>query len=941
MIRILIFLIFVLLPNFAHAAWTDNLIFHAPFTNPSNPLGITVGSGSFVYTSSSTATFIHPTTGLVTLAPTNFALYSEDLTNTTYWATSSARVLADQATAPDNTSTADEFVQGASGDGSTTHSTTMTIILVSTGATSETFTASVYAKTKTNTWINLEFVGKNGTGNNCYFNTATGEMGTCSANTTASSTLEANGFYRFSVTASIGPTTGVTPKLRVYLASANGTRTFTGDNTSSVYLWGAQINSGSPSTYVRTTSSPVSTARIESGGVLLEGTRKNYLLWSRDFTNAVWTKTNLDTALTATGMDGTLNSASVLTATANDATACQSITLASASTSISIDIKRVSGTGTVSLSADGGSTYGSDLSGSLSSSLWYRGYKEDQVVTNPNFCIKLGTSGDVVQVDYAQSESGAFISSRIPTTITNQTRYINKLSIQSSGNWSDQSGSFFAIADTWDTARGNKFLLDAGGNPTKIPIHIRSAQGNGSAGILGRTTTYEGIECSYSSVNVDPKTSTKMAARWDKPNNTRGTTASGAAFTNCTFTAPLAMSASSTLTIGDAWLQDGTRSMFGHIKEMRVWNTALTEATLSLATEGSTNNIGPAPTVIASTTTVITATTATLNGSTTAAGGYTITSRGFNYGTSASYGATTTDSGSYSTGPFSADLTSLTCGTVYYIRAYATNDTGTGYSSGDTFTTSSCPALPTLDAPTTSSIARTTVTLNGSVASTDGYTVTSRGFNYGTSISYGATTTDSGSYSTGPFSADITGLTCAVTYYIRAYAVTSVGTGYSNGDTFTTSSCPTNDSSNNDQSSTLSTRKTTSIRSRINNLISSGNREAAKKLEMSWAGISNTSNLMSTPNTVVSPNQNNSKPSFSNIDLKINDSHEDIRKLQKYLNENGFFIAKDGPGSTGNETNVFGPLTKSALIKFQQANNIYPSSGYFGPKTRKFIEDKR
>ena len=151
----------------------------------------------------------------------------------------------------------------------------MTMILVSTGAVSESFTASVYAKANTNTWINLEFVGKNGTGNNCYFNVSTGDAGTCSANTTASSTAEANGYYRFHVTASMGPTTGVTPKLRVYLASANGTRTFTGDNTSSVYLWGAQINSGGVSPYVKTTSSPVSSARIESGGILLEATRKN------------------------------------------------------------------------------------------------------------------------------------------------------------------------------------------------------------------------------------------------------------------------------------------------------------------------------------------------------------------------------------------------------------------------------------------------------------------------------------------------------------------------------------------------------------------------------------------------------------------------------------------------------------------------------------------
>ncbi len=43
----------------------------------------------------------------------------------------------------------------------------------------------------------------------------------------------------------------------------------------------------------------------------------------------------------------------------------------------------------------------------------------------------------------------------------------------------------------------------------------------------------------------------------------------------------------------------------------------------------------------------------------------------------------------------------------------------------------------------------------------------------------------------------------------------------------------------------------------------------------------------------------------------------------------------------GNETTYFGILTQRALAKFQKVNNITPSVGYFGPKTRKFILQKR
>ncbi|MBP9715189.1 MAG: fibronectin type III domain-containing protein [Candidatus Pacebacteria bacterium] len=69
-------------------------------------------------------------------------------------------------------------------------------------------------------------------------------------------------------------------------------------------------------------------------------------------------------------------------------------------------------------------------------------------------------------------------------------------------------------------------------------------------------------------------------------------------------------------------------------------------------------------------------------------------------------------------------------------------------------------------------------------------------------------------------------------------------------------------------------------------------------------------------------------------DLKLNMTGEDVKQLQKILNMNGFPVAISGVGSLGQETNKFGPLTKKALIKYQQASGITPAAGYFGPKTR-------
>ncbi len=68
---------------------------------------------------------------------------------------------------------------------------------------------------------------------------------------------------------------------------------------------------------------------------------------------------------------------------------------------------------------------------------------------------------------------------------------------------------------------------------------------------------------------------------------------------------------------------------------------------------------------------------------------------------------------------------------------------------------------------------------------------------------------------------------------------------------------------------------------------------------------------------------------------------EDVRNLQKYLNQNGFAVSVSGAGSAGNETTYFGFATKAALIKFQTAHavelGISQGTGYFGPLTRALI----
>ena len=227
--------------------------------------------------------------------------------------------------------------------------------------------------------------------------------------------------------------------------------------------------------------------------------------------------------------------------------------------------------------------------------------------------------------------------------------------------------------------------------------------------------------------------------------------------------------------------------------------TGLTKGTTYYVRAYATNSKGTAYgeqktfTTLATTATVttnvvsnISTTTATCGGNVTDDGGATVTERGICYGTSQN--PTTSNSkvtGGSGTGSFSCNMTGLTKGTTYYVRAYATNSKGTAYGEQKTFTTLATTATVTTNV--VSNISTTTATCGGNVTDDGGATVTERGICYGTSQN--PTTSNSkvtGGSGTGSFSCNMTGLTKGTTYYVRAYATNSKGTAYGEQKTFTT-----------------------------------------------------------------------------------------------------------------------------------------------------------
>lgn len=201
--------------------------------------------------------------------------------------------------------------------------------------------------------------------------------------------------------------------------------------------------------------------------------------------------------------------------------------------------------------------------------------------------------------------------------------------------------------------------------------------------------------------------------------------------------------------------------------------------------EFTTNSVNM-PTVTTNNVTNITQTSAKCGGNVTDAGGGTVTARGVCWSTNqnptTSDQHTTNGSG---TGSFTSNITGLTSGTTYYVRAYATNSEGTSYGEQRTFETSL--SLPTVTTNNVIDITINSATCGGNVTNDGGGTVTSRGVCWGTSSNptINNSHTDDGA-GTGSFASSITGLTPATTYYVRAYATNSAGTAYGENRTFST-----------------------------------------------------------------------------------------------------------------------------------------------------------
>jgi len=271
---------------------------------------------------------------------------------------------------------------------------------------------------------------------------------------------------------------------------------------------------------------------------------------------------------TTTGLDNVANSASRLTAAANDATLLQLLTAPTGTRSTNVYIKRISGSGTVSLTRNGGTNW-TDITSSLVTDTWVPVEVVSDVGANPTVGLKMGTSGDVIDVDCFQDENGAWRTSPILTTTAAVTRNADVLSYASAFDVA-QGTALCSVKSDCTVGNGEILALNGDGGNAKIMYWSSATARTGGSCFDGSVA----ISATGMSINTGIR---KRASRWgaDLRACADGTLGASGAFDG-------GMGATPTLFVGVN--QSSASQLSGNIGEVHIWNTPLTDAQMQQVT---------------------------------------------------------------------------------------------------------------------------------------------------------------------------------------------------------------------------------------------------------------------------------------------------------------------------------------------------------------------
>ena len=242
------------------------------------------------FSRSSSATYLHPDTGLITTAPsdvarfeeqgllieearTNLLTYSEEFDNAV-WGQNDCTVTPDVAAAPDGTSTADKLVAA--------NTNAAHYLVSSASVTATSHTVSVYGKSAEKEWLTLN-VYNGSTYLKFSFNVSAGEIGIVPAGGSSAIQPLANGWYK--CTATYTSAVAGNNSIHIHVYDDASTEIWQGNGVDGLYIWGAQVEEGSfPTSYIPTAGA---TATRAADITLMTGT--NLSSWFNPNSGTIFT----------------------------------------------------------------------------------------------------------------------------------------------------------------------------------------------------------------------------------------------------------------------------------------------------------------------------------------------------------------------------------------------------------------------------------------------------------------------------------------------------------------------------------------------------------------------------------------------------------------------------------------------------------------------------
>ncbi|MEN6301365.1 MAG: hypothetical protein ABFD96_01495 [Armatimonadia bacterium] len=450
------------------------------------------------FTRTSAATYVDASGRIVpTAASRNLLTFTQEFDNAA-WVKTRASVSADQVAAPDGTLTADKLIEDTTASNS--HRVQRTITL--TGA-SVTFSAYLKAAERTFAYLRMDDAS---TVKYVYVDLSTGALGTVTSGVTGSVTSVGNGWYRVSMVF-VAPAATASGVVVVGSAASGSSDTYTGNGTSGIYLWGAQLEANATATDYTRNNGGVFPPRLDYDpvtlapkGLLVEEQRTNLFTYSEQFDGPSWTPTNLTvTANSTTSPDGTVDADTLNEGTATGVHSIAQVFSATTGTSYALSVYLKNGDARYAQLFFGSAGHGStafanfDLQAGTVGTVgaaatasiqpagngWYRcTIVAAATATTASASAQIGviTSSTSARAEsytgaskffYAwgiQTEAGSFATSYIPTVASQVTRTADVATITGANfsQWYNQSeGTFVVEADVLSVANTNDSNLIA------------------------------------------------------------------------------------------------------------------------------------------------------------------------------------------------------------------------------------------------------------------------------------------------------------------------------------------------------------------------------------------------------------------------------------------------------------------------------------------------